>query len=601
MKSKTKQLYLMFLALALSITSVIIFYKSRLGVNIFVFSMASCLGLIITAVIWKRTSKCLLLNSLLIAFLGLAFALTTSVPVRVTVSLALIYMILIATYNLSKRSSTFEFWRYFTAPIEICIMGFISSVFPFTKLRLGNFKEVGIVLRVLLGIVLAIPILALFLLLLSSADLAFKDIISRIFSYEFITDSIIITIWSALGTWFVLGTLYYLVVMKKLDSKVKQIKIKLSSRFFVESVTILSLVEILFLIFNIVQIAYLFGGERMISGDGYNYSEYARKGFFELIAVAVIALILIASIFKIKSTKTRVQEVAIRIIGIVGLVELLPMTISAFYRLYMYENAYGFTRLRVYSHLFILYLIVVFIWFFVKFSTRLKERLFLYGLLLISVGSLVVASYINVDGAIARINIDRYKDDTNQEKELDLEYLHTLSYDATLELINFYKESKGEEKDEVGFYLEAKYNELLFDRQRKDFRSFTVREELAFSTLDEIIDEIRASSEDYKGNVVEEYKNSLLLQVDGWQYASPTPCKEHAITHLYANGKKWYPYISEVYAFENPEEPSETCEWPGKYFLVTTNEFERSREIFVIETNDTDKEIFLISRTKSRY
>src|SRR5207244_2088993 len=57
----------------------------------------------------------------------------------------------------------------------------------------------------------------------------------------------------------------------------------------VESTIFLGSVNALFLAFIMVQLAYLFGGQANISAQGFTYAEYARKGFFELVAVAVAA------------------------------------------------------------------------------------------------------------------------------------------------------------------------------------------------------------------------------------------------------------------------------------------------------------------------
>ena len=45
--------------------------------------------------------------------------------------------------------------------------------------------------------------------------------------------------------------------------------------------------------FVFIQIKYLFGGQASIAAQGFTYAEYARSGFFELLAVAVIAFVLL--------------------------------------------------------------------------------------------------------------------------------------------------------------------------------------------------------------------------------------------------------------------------------------------------------------------
>jgi hypothetical protein len=64
---------------------------------------------------------------------------------------------------------------------------------------------------------------------------------------------------------------------------------------FIETMIVLGAVDLLFLFFVIVQFRYFFGGQANISAAGYTYSEYARRGFGELVTVAVLALGLIMS------------------------------------------------------------------------------------------------------------------------------------------------------------------------------------------------------------------------------------------------------------------------------------------------------------------
>ena len=61
----------------------------------------------------------------------------------------------------------------------------------------------------------------------------------------------------------------------------------------IESSILLGSVNVLFFIFIFVQLTYLFGGESNISVQGFSYAQYARRGFFELIAVAIVSLLLL--------------------------------------------------------------------------------------------------------------------------------------------------------------------------------------------------------------------------------------------------------------------------------------------------------------------
>ena len=58
-----------------------------------------------------------------------------------------------------------------------------------------------------------------------------------------------------------------------------------------ETIVILGALDAVFLAFVVVQIRYLFGGASLVSvSPGLTYAEYARHGFFALIAVAALSL-----------------------------------------------------------------------------------------------------------------------------------------------------------------------------------------------------------------------------------------------------------------------------------------------------------------------
>src|SRR5207237_7574550 len=55
--------------------------------------------------------------------------------------------------------------------------------------------------------------------------------------------------------------------------------------------TALGLVDLLFLVFVVIQVRYLFGGAELIAtASGLTYAEYARRGCFELVPASAIVL-----------------------------------------------------------------------------------------------------------------------------------------------------------------------------------------------------------------------------------------------------------------------------------------------------------------------
>ncbi len=110
----------------------------------------------------------------------------------------------------------------------------------------------------------------------------------------------------------------------------------------VEAATVLALVTALFAAFVVLQLAYLFGGRDTMAVAGLTYAEYARRGFFELVAVAVLAGMLVVALDLAVAVRGRAQVVAsLALLGLTAVVLL-----SAFVRLRLYQDMYGWTELR---------------------------------------------------------------------------------------------------------------------------------------------------------------------------------------------------------------------------------------------------------------
>ncbi|NIL99141.1 MAG: DUF4173 domain-containing protein, partial [Planctomycetales bacterium] len=115
---------------------------------------------------------------------------------------------------------------------------------------------------------------------------------------------------------------------------------------FTESAIVLGAVDLLFAAFVAIQFHYLFGGAANINAAGYTYSEYARRGFGELVATAFLTLGMIMVLGNWSRREGRRMRRWFNALSgiLVGLVSV--MLVSAFQRLLLYERAFGFTRLR---------------------------------------------------------------------------------------------------------------------------------------------------------------------------------------------------------------------------------------------------------------
>jgi hypothetical protein len=218
----------------------------------------------------------------------------------------------------------------------------------------------------------------------------------------------------------------------------------------VEAVTLLICVDLLFFGFMAIQGAYLFGGLDTLSRTGMTYSEYARRGFFELVAVACLSLGLGWLLNSITRRNPGTWQPRVFLLACATLALLtFGLVASAVQRMWLYEIAYGFTHLRLYTHTFMGWLAILLI-LFVMALLRRQPHLFTVGG---SVAALIVQAtltLVNPEAVIVQANVARYlatgeislNDDTTIDRDayalsesLDSYYLTQLSTDATPALV----------------------------------------------------------------------------------------------------------------------------------------------------------------------
>jgi len=291
------------------------------------------------------------------------------------------------------------------------------------------------------GVLLALPVLLVFAALFSSADLVFAKHITDLAASlrlenlpEYIFRGILILL---IGYFFSGIILYAAQRSSSLALIGKEKPVVAPFLGFTEASIILGGVIALFTAFVLIQIEYFFFGQANITQQGFTYSEYARRGFGELVAVAVFCILMIkalSELSKIDTTKKRKVFTGFTI-GLVALV--LIILVSAFQRLYLYETAYGFSRSRAYAHVFIIWLGLLLVSLAVMEIIR-RQRAFANISLVVVIGFTVSLNLLNVDKFIANSNINR----SIQAEPLDASYLSTLSSDAIPALVNSFSSGK---------------------------------------------------------------------------------------------------------------------------------------------------------------
>ena len=189
----------------------------------------------------------------------------------------------------------------------------------------------------------------------------------------------------------------------------------------------LALLDALFLAFVAVQLTVLFGGrDHVLRTAGLTYAEYAREGFWQLLAAAALTLAVVAATHFFAAASGRRDALLVRVLVGVLCALAVVVLVSALYRLRLYEDAYGLTRARLAAEAFALWLGGLFALLIASgISARVLRqlpRLILGG----TAAALLAFTLANPDGIVAKRNVERWR----QTGRLDVTYLQTLSADA---------------------------------------------------------------------------------------------------------------------------------------------------------------------------
>jgi hypothetical protein len=304
--------------------------------------------------------------------------------------------------------------------------------------RQSNWRRAGPILR---GLLLAAPIVIVLGSLLASADPFFGDWLDGLLSFldiENLAEYLLRVALILIVANILVGAYVYALQASEDRKLIGEAKPILSPFLgFGESATILASVNLLFAAFVTFQFQYLFGGERNINFAGYTYAEYAHRGFGEMVFVAFLVLLLFILLSQIAKRDNPAERRTYSWLGVALFALVAVILASAYQRLLLYESAYGFSQIRIYSHTFMIWLGLLLATIVVL---EIKEHQRAFGLAMLGavVGFGATLGIINVDGFIVHANLERARlgyelngeTDAYRYQEVDFDYLVNLSTDA---------------------------------------------------------------------------------------------------------------------------------------------------------------------------
>ncbi len=267
--------------------------------------------------------------------------------------------------------------------------------------------------------------LLIVLLLLSSADAVFSKSVSDIFTgfpeiySPFNLFRLYLSLFVAL---YIFGTFFASSHKKDLAEKPKRKSV--FSRNFSPVFLLVALLTI-YAFFCAIQIKYLFLGASL--PDGMSYSEYARRGFFELLVISGINLAVVLISFSVtRITKPKNKLTLTLCFALLAVTVFLLF--CSFLKMYLYYLSDGLTRLRTLVFIFLIFEFIGLLFTFFYIAKPKFNIIFTYFLLMLVFW--LTVNIANIDRIVAKNQVDMYLSGERQ----DICYVTTLSSDAAPEI-----------------------------------------------------------------------------------------------------------------------------------------------------------------------
>ena len=277
---------------------------------------------------------------------------------------------------------------------------------------------------IFIGFAFAVPVLCIVIPLLVSSDAAFEGLLHKVSFAE---------VWEIIGS-VLLGAFVFLLwfgqIFSAPDIKRERAE-RRSSKGGVEPTVILSFLAVIsmaYILYLLSQLAYFFNAFSQLLPDGFTMAQYARRGFFEMVAVCAINLLIIFLVSVIVRRKTERAPISVRVLSLFLCVFSMVLIATSLSKIVMYINSYGMTRLRIFTSVFAVFLGVVFI----AVALRLFVKRMPYMKAAIIAAAVLTAAmcYADVDGMIAKYNVEAYLD--GRLEAVDTDALYDLSSDAVV-------------------------------------------------------------------------------------------------------------------------------------------------------------------------
>lgn len=367
-----------------------------------------------------------------------------------------LYAIFVLDFSNSFKSKKGSFKIIFDGINSVFIKPFASMPIVVGSIKAGTKKDKKSI-GAIVGIIVAIPFLAVIIPLLIKSDAAFEGLVKNIaqklgiYLIELLIAALI----------FPYAFSYLFSHRNNLgDNSNAKAKSKIGVIPYSACVSFMVMISITYMVYLFSQLAYFFSAFSNILPDGYKNtaSEFARRGFFEMFAVCVINIIIVTLVnMLLKKPKKRVT---LKLLSLFVSLFSVLLIIIAMQKMRMNIGVYCLTTNRILVFTLMIMMFVVFAFFIIhQFAPKLP---YMQSIVVICSAIFIAMSFVNIDAKVAQYNINAF--DSGAVKALDVDAIADLSDSGVKYLCQL-----AQRDDEVGTEAREKLYNIVANTYTDEF------------------------------------------------------------------------------------------------------------------------------------
>lgn len=417
------------LAALAGLAATALLYDSEIGVNLAICTAIAAAGLVATCT-WREATLRPIITPLAFALLLAAgAAVTADAPTQALAMLFAASLLALATVLTALAPSEQRYDAVFILRAPILVL--FASIWSAMHTIADSIGSIGTLRRhpALRGALLGIPVILVFAALFADADPIFargRDAVSNLITSVDILPRLG---FFAVITFIVLGAYAYAASENGLG--VLAARATTGAPTIVdaphgpERTIVLACAAAVSWIFVILQIAYVAVDVPARTGSGVTYAEYAHRGFGQLSVVATIAVLLVMEALRRRHAADAAPR--LRIAAFALLAAVSGVLVSAFHRVTLYENVYGFTTARVEAQAYMLVVLAVLVLCAIETARGFDAARLARGTMVVALVAIAALAFWNDQAWIVRKDVANFAG----TRRLDVGYLaHRLSPDA---------------------------------------------------------------------------------------------------------------------------------------------------------------------------